>query len=55
MTAEELADRIELLIARRLQLLSDCWTPQLFGAARANELARLRAEIRSLLNPTPTN
>lgn len=54
MTAEELADRIELLIARRLQFLTANWTPSHYGAARANELCRLRTEIRALLNPNPT-
>jgi hypothetical protein len=49
MTAEELADRLELLIAARIDSLTSNWSPPLFGWARANELVRLRNQVRSIV------
>lgn len=47
--AEHFWDRVELLIARRLEDL-DNWTPPLAGATRKHELHQLREQIRKIIS-----
>lgn len=48
--ADYIADQVELLIARRLELL-DGWMPQLAADARKHELVQLREAIRRIALP----
>lgn len=48
--ADHVTDQVELLIARRLELL-DSWMPQLAGDARKHELIQLREAVRRIALP----
>lgn len=48
--ADHFSDQVELIIARRLELL-DNWTPQLAGATRKHELHHIREAIRRIAQP----
>jgi hypothetical protein len=48
--AQHFADQVELIIARRLELLEN-WMPHLSGATRKHELHQLREAIRQINIP----
>jgi hypothetical protein len=48
--AEHFADQVELVIARRLELL-DNWAPPLAGGIRKSELHQIRESIRKITTP----